>query len=162
MVLDELCAAAGWRATAPARRSDERAPGATAGAAATEYPAENRGGAAVLLSVLGRGPGTGWPRDGRTAAILRRFRELATDKTPRRYWVSAATIDRRLAPGAKLAEEARHAGSGSLLERRIPCAPGRMGRRGAGLVEMDLVGHEGRDATGAHGFTLTVTDIATG
>ena len=31
-----------------------------------------------------------------------------------------------------------------------------------GFVEIDLVGHEGGNASGEHCFTLTVTDIATG
>jgi IS30 family transposase len=31
-----------------------------------------------------------------------------------------------------------------------------------GCVEIDLVGHEGGNASGEHCFTLTVTDIATG
>ncbi len=31
-----------------------------------------------------------------------------------------------------------------------------------GLVEIDLVGHEGGNAVGEHAYTLTVTDIATG
>lgn len=79
--------------------------------------------------------------------------------------MSAATIDRRLAPDrAKLGIRGRsHTKPGSLLKDSIPI------RTWAdwddalpGFVEIDLVGHEGGNAAGEHCFTLTVTDIATG
>jgi hypothetical protein len=79
--------------------------------------------------------------------------------------MSAATIDRLLAPErAKLTVRGRsHTKPGSLLKSQIPVRtwaewnPGR-----PGFVEIDLVGHEGGNATGEHAYTLTVTDVFTG
>lgn len=79
--------------------------------------------------------------------------------------MSAATIDRRLAP-----ERARWTGKGrsltkpgSLLTAQIPIRTWRdWDDATPGFVEIDLVGHEGGDPAGQFAHTLTVTDIATG
>ena len=79
--------------------------------------------------------------------------------------ISAATIDRRLAPErAKLLSRGRsHTKPGTLLKSQIPIRTWADGDDAVpGFVEIDLVGHEGGNASGEFCFTLTVTDIATG
>lgn len=79
--------------------------------------------------------------------------------------VSAATIDRRLAPErAKMISRGRsHTKPGTLLKSQIPIRTwADWDDAVAGFVEIDLVGHEGGNASGEFCFTLTVTDIATG
>ena len=79
--------------------------------------------------------------------------------------MSAATIDRRLAPQrAKLMPRGRsHTKPGSLLKSQIPVRTWADWDEGVpGFVEIDLVGHEGGNSSGEFCFTLTVTDIATG
>ena len=79
--------------------------------------------------------------------------------------MSAATIDRRLAPDrARMQVRGRsHTKPGSLLKDSIPIRTwAQWTRRGRGTREIDLVGHEGGNAVGDHCYTLTVTDIATG
>jgi hypothetical protein len=79
--------------------------------------------------------------------------------------VSAATIDRRLAPErARMMSRGRsHTKPGTLLKSQIPIRTWAQWNDAIlGFVEIDLVGHEGGNASGEHCFTLTVNDIATG
>lgn len=79
--------------------------------------------------------------------------------------MSPATIDRLLAPERqKLGRRGRsHTKPGSLLKSQIPIRTwAEWDPKHAGFVEIDLVGHEGGNATGEHAFTLTVTDVLTG
>jgi transposase InsO family protein len=79
--------------------------------------------------------------------------------------MSAATIDRRLAgERAKMTPRGRsHTKPGSLLKSQIPVRTwADWDDAVPGFVEIDLVGHEGGNASGEFCFTLTVTDIATG
>ncbi|MDR2565125.1 MAG: hypothetical protein LBC97_03520 [Bifidobacteriaceae bacterium] len=79
--------------------------------------------------------------------------------------MSAATIDRRLAPErAKLLPRGRsHTKPGSLLKSQIPIRTwAEWDDAKPGFVEIDLVGHEGGNSSGEFAFTLTVTDVATG
>jgi hypothetical protein len=79
--------------------------------------------------------------------------------------MSAATIDRRLAgERAKMMARGRsHTKPGSLLKSQIPIRTwADWDDAVPGFVEIDLVGHEGGNASGEFCFTLTVTDIATG
>ena len=79
--------------------------------------------------------------------------------------ISAATIDRRLAPErARMMLRGRsHTKPGTLLKSQIPIRTwAEWDDAVPGFVEIDLVGHEGGNASGEHCFTLTVTDIATG
>lgn len=79
--------------------------------------------------------------------------------------MSAATIDRRLGPErATLFPRGRsHTKPGTLLKSQIPIRTwAEWDDAVPGFVEIDLVGHEGGNATGEHCYTLTVTDIATG
>ncbi len=99
--------------------------------------------------------------------LLRRDGELAlTDEDAGLLMrMSAATIDRRLAPErAKLVLRGRsHTKPGSLLKSQIPVRTwADWDDAVPGFVEIDLVGHEGGVASGEFCFTLTVTDIATG
>jgi hypothetical protein len=79
--------------------------------------------------------------------------------------MSAATIDRKLAgERAKMLPRGRsHTKPGSLLKSQIPIRTwAEWDDAVPGFVEIDLVGHEGGNASGQFCFTLTVTDIATG
>ena len=99
--------------------------------------------------------------------VLRAFGELRiADETATAVCsMSAATIDRRLAPDrAKLQVRGRsHTKPGSLLKDSIPMRTwADWDDAVPGFVEIDLVGHEGGNPPGEHAYTLTVTDIATG
>lgn len=99
--------------------------------------------------------------------ILRRDGELdLTDEQAEQLCqMSAATIDRRLAPErAKMMPRGRsHTKPGSLLKSQIPIRTwADWDDAVPGFVEIDLVGHEGGNSSGEFCFTLTVTDIATG
>ena len=79
--------------------------------------------------------------------------------------MSAASIDRHLASRrAALGVRGRsHTKPGSLLKSQIPLRTwAEWDDDRPGFVEIDLVGHEGGNASGEFCFTLTVTDIATG
>jgi transposase InsO family protein len=99
--------------------------------------------------------------------ILRRDGELdlTDDEAELLCQMSAATIDRRLAgERAKMMPRGRsHTKPGSLLKSQIPIRTwADWDDAVPGFVEIDLVGHEGGNASGEFCFTLTVTDIATG
>ena len=99
--------------------------------------------------------------------LLRRDGELdLTDKEAALLVsMSAATIDRRLAgERAKMMPRGRsHTKPGSLLKSQIPIRTwADWDDAVPGFVEIDLVGHEGGNASGEFCCTLTVTDIATG
>ena len=79
--------------------------------------------------------------------------------------MSAATIDRRLAPERKKHQLKGRSLTkpGTLLKSQIPIRTWAQWDDAApGFVEIDLVGHEGGKRVGEHAYTLTVTDIATG
>lgn len=107
------------------------------------------------------------PMLGELVGVLRHFRELTIDEDTAELLVSmsAATIDRRLAP-----ERAKHrlrgrvgTKPGSLLKSQIPVRTwAEWNDAVPGFVEIDLVFHDGGIRGAGHAFTLTVTDIATG
>jgi len=79
--------------------------------------------------------------------------------------MSAATIDRKLASErAKMLPRGRsHTKPGSLLKSQIPIRTwAQWDDAVPGFVEIDLVAHDGSNASGEYCFTLTVTDIPTG
>lgn len=90
------------------------------------------------------------------------FEEKVWEKLGR---ISAATID-RLLKGERKKDELKgrsYTKPGSLIKHRIPI------RRWSdwddkvpGYTEVDLVGHEGGNASGEFAFSLNVTDVATG
>jgi hypothetical protein len=99
--------------------------------------------------------------------LLRRDRELelTDEQAGLLIRMSAATIDRRLAPErAKLVPRGRsHTKPGTLLKSQIRIRTwAEWDDAVPGFVEIDLVGHEGGNSFGEFCCTLTVTDIATG
>ena len=79
--------------------------------------------------------------------------------------MSAATIDRRLAPARQRMQLRGRSLTkpGSLLKTQIPVRTWSQWEEDRpGFVEVDLVGHEGGNSRGEFCQTLTVTDIATG
>ncbi|MHB8247083.1 MAG: integrase catalytic domain-containing protein [Acidimicrobiales bacterium] len=99
--------------------------------------------------------------------LLRRDSDivLSDDEAALLVSMSAATIDRRLAPerAALGLRSHSHTKPGTLLKSQIPVRTwADWDDNVPGFVEIDLVGHEGGNSTGEFCFTLTVTDIATG
>ena len=79
--------------------------------------------------------------------------------------ISAATIDRLLQPErARLQIKGRtHTKPGSLLKHQIPIRTfADWNEQQPGFFEIDLVGHDGGDASGEFCHTLTLTDVDTG
>jgi hypothetical protein len=106
------------------------------------------------------------PVMGELVPTLRRFAELEVDDQTALALtsMSAATMDRRLAQDrAAMALKGRsRTKPGSLLKAQIPIRTwAQRDEAVPGFVEIDLVGHEGANATDEHCYTLTVTDIAT-
>ncbi len=104
---------------------------------------------------------------GELVAVLRRFGELDIDEDTAALLVSmsAATVDRRLAPERKkYAVKGRSCTKpGTLLKSQIPVRTwADWDDAVPGFVEIDLVSHDGGNPAGEHAWTLTVTDIATG
>jgi len=98
---------------------------------------------------------------------LRRHQELDIDDATVALLcsMSAATIDRRLAPDRQALQlkGRSHTKPGSLLKSQIPMRTwADWDENRPGFVEIDLVGHEGGDNNGDFASSLTVTDIATG
>jgi Integrase core domain len=92
--------------------------------------------------------------------------DISEDTAALLVGMSAATIDRRLAPDRQ-ALQLRKGRSltkpGSLLKSQIPMRTwADWDDHRPGFVEIDLVGHEGGDNNGDFASSLTVTDIATG
>jgi len=99
--------------------------------------------------------------------MLRRDKELDITDTQADLLMSMspATIDRKLAGERKkmLPRGRSHTKPGSLLKSQIPIRTwAEWDDAVPGFVEIDLVGHEGGNASGEYCFTLTVTDISTG
>jgi hypothetical protein len=170
-ILDELCATTGWHRD-HARKALRRAllpklvkPRVTR---APKYGPKVIVALVFCWAVLGMPAGKRLaPIVGELVAILRGFGELDIDDDTAALLagMSAATIDRRLAPERKKHElkGRSHTKPGSLLKSQIPIRTwADWDDAVPGFVEIDLVGHDGGNAAGEHAFTLTVTDIATG
>jgi len=104
---------------------------------------------------------------GEVVTALERAGELDVDPAlrARLCGMSAATIDRRLAPERARLEIRGRSGTkpGSLLKSQIPIRTwADWDEATPGFVELDLVGHEGGDPRGDFAQTLTVTDIFSG
>lgn len=170
-ILDELCATTGWH------RNHARKALGQAGTPRIVKPRARRPqkyGPDVVAALVFCWAVQGMPAGKRLApflaelvATLRRFAELdITDECAALLVaMSAATIDRRLAPERKKHQLKGRSLTkpGSLLKSQIPIRTWAQWDDAApGFVEIDLVGHEGGDAVGEHAYTLTVTDIATG
>jgi hypothetical protein len=170
-ILDELCATTGWhrdharKALRLARRPQlvsmrrPRSP---------KYGPKAVAALVLCWSVLGMPAGKRLaPMLGELVSVLRRYGELDIDEDTARLLadMSAATIDRRLAPERKkyLARGRSRTKPGTLLKSQIPVRTwADWDDAVPGFVEIDLVSHDGGHAVGEHVWTLTVTDIATG
>lgn len=170
-ILDELCATTGWHrdharkalrgALQPrvVRRRPSRPP---------RYGPKVIAALVFCWAVLGMPAGKRLaPTLGELVSILRRCGELDIDDDTAVLLagMSAATIDRRLAPERRRHQlkGRSHTKPGSLLKSQIPIRTwADWDDARPGFVEIDLVGHEGGNAVGEHAYTLTVTDIATG
>jgi hypothetical protein len=170
-ILDELCALTRWhrdharKALRGARRWP-RVVGARR-ARAPKYGPKVIAALVLCWSVLGMPAGKRLaPVLGELVVVLRRFDELDIDEDTAALLVgmSAATIDRRLAPERKkYALKGRsRTKPGSLLKSQIPVRTwAQWDDAVPGFVEIDLVSHDGGNPAGEHAWTLTVTDIAT-
>ncbi|CAG7579894.1 integrase catalytic subunit [Rhodococcus wratislaviensis IFP 2016] len=170
-ILDELCATTGWHRN-HARKALAQA--CTPRIVRPRVPRPPKYGPKVVAALIFCWAVLGMPAGKRLAPILpelvgvlRRFDELDIDDGTAALLVSmsAATIDRRLAPERKKHElrGRSHTKPGSLLESQIPIRTwADWDDAKPGFVEVDLVGHDCGNAAGEHAYTLTVTDIATG
>lgn len=169
-ILDELCAITGWHRN-HARKALAAALQPKIIAARSPRPLtygpEVIAALTVCWTVLGMPAGKRLaPMLGEVVAVLHHFGELVLDEDTAMSLMSmsAATIDRRLAP-----ERRKHrlkgrctTKPGSLLKSQIPVRTwADWDDARPGFVEIDLVCHDGGNPAGRHAFTLTVTDIAT-
>jgi len=171
IILDELCATTCWHRN-HARKALKTAlqPKVVAPRRPRPptYGPEVIAALTVCWTVLGMPAGKRLaPMLGELLAVLRQFGELVIDEATAALLVSmsAATIDRRLASErAKYQLKGRCTTKpGSLLKSQIPVRTwADWNDARPGFVEIDLVCHDGGNAAGQYGFTLTVTDIATG
>lgn len=170
-ILDELCATTGWhRNHARKALKSALAPKIVTPRSPRPVTYGDDVIAALVLcwTVLGMPAGKRLaPMLGELVAVLRHFRELSIDEDTTELLVSmsAATIDRRLAPERAKRQLKGHCGTkpGSLLKSQIPVRTwAEWDDAVPGFVEIDTVFHDGGIRGGGHAFTLTVTDIATG
>jgi hypothetical protein len=99
--------------------------------------------------------------------VLVHYKEIRIDRGTRKKLckISASTIDRLLADERKkqTLRGKSHTKPGTLLKTQIPIRTfSEWDDRRPGFVELDLVGHDGGDASGDFAHTLDVTDISTG
>lgn len=97
--------------------------------------------------------------------ILEKHREveLEADTRKKLLSISAASIDRLLAPERRKWTLRGRSGTkpGSLLKHQIPIRTfADWNEKQVGFVEIDLVGHDGGDVSGDYCQTLDVTDVA--
>ena len=171
VILDELCATTGWHRN-HARKALTSALQPKVACARRRRPP--RYGPDVIAALTVCWMVLGMPAGKRLAPmldelvmVLRHFGELviSDDTAALLVSMSAATIDRRLAPVRRKHPHRGRATTkpGSLLKSQIPVRTwADWDDARPGFVEIDLVSHDGGSLNGQHAFTLTVTDIATG
>jgi Integrase core domain len=173
-ILDELCALTGWHRdharkalrTAPGPR--EQRPPRKVRTPLVRYDESVIAALRVCWAVLDGPSGKRLaPALPGLVGALRRHGELDLNDQTAGLLVnmSAATIDRRLAPDrqALRLKGRSYTKPGSLLKSQIPMRTwADWDDQRPGFVEIDLVGHEGGDNNGDFASSLTVTDIATG
>lgn len=170
-ILDELCATTGWHRD-HARRALRGAltPRAVRSRRARPptYGPEVVAALVLCWKVLGMPAGKRLaPILGELVVVLRRHGELDIDEATAGQLgaMSAATVDRRLAPERKKCQLKGRSRTkpGTLLKSQIPVRTWAAWDDAVpGFVEVDLVSHDGGHVSGEHAWTLTVTDIATG
>jgi len=99
--------------------------------------------------------------------ILEKHHEVVPDAVTRKklLQISASSIDRLLAAERRKWMLRGRSGTkpGTLLKHQIPIRTfADWNEKQAGFVEIDLVGHDGGDASGDYCQTLDVTDVASG
>lgn len=170
-MLDELCALTGWT-----RRHARRAlTGAAEGvAASSRLPRERTYGPEVIEPLTAIWATLNGPAGKRLAPFmaeaieaLERHGELELAPEVRRklLQISAATIDRALGPARSRLRVRGRSGTkpGSLLRRQIPIRTfADWDDARPGFCEVDLVAHDGGDASGEFCQTLDLTCVATG
>lgn len=173
-ILDELCALTGWhrdharKALRTAPGPGEERPPRKVRTPLVSYDESVIAALRVCWAVLDGPSGKRLaPALPGLVVALRRHGELdVSDQTARLLVnISAATIDRRLAPDRQaLRLKGRpQTKPGSLLKSQIPMRTwADWDDQRPGFVEIDLVSHEGGDNNGDFASSLTVTDIATG
>lgn len=100
-------------------------------------------------------------------AKLEKFKEIKLSDEVRKKLkrISASTIDRLLKnERKKITLKGRsHTRPGTLLKNQIPIRTfSEWDDKRPGFLEIDLVGHDGGQASGDFGYTLDTTDVATG
>jgi len=173
LMLDELCALAGYNRSYAARLLRAKVRGAP------PPRKRRRGRRAVYGPELIAPLAKVWATLGgicgkrlaavmaRTVDALERHGELALTDAARAQLLamSAATIDRLLAGRRRRLRLTgmTHTKPGSLLKSQIPVRTfAEWDQERPGFVEIDLVGHEGGDARGEFAYSLCVTDVASG
>lgn len=171
-ILDQLCQVNGWHRD-HARKALRRAAGGPAPRRRAREPVLKYGPQviealrlcwAVLDGPSGKRLAAALPQ---LVASLRAHGELVIDDVTAALLcaMSAATIDRRLAPDRA---QLRVKGTsltrpGSMLKSKIALKTwAEWNDASPGFVEMDLVGHDGGDNNDEFCYTLCVTDVATG
>ncbi|HEX7322586.1 MAG TPA: DDE-type integrase/transposase/recombinase [Mycobacterium sp.] len=170
-ILDELCATTGWHRDHARKALRGALRPRVVRRRAARPPKYGPNVVAALIfcwAVLGMPAGKRLaPILGELVGVLRRFGELDIDDDTAALLagMSAATIDRRLAPERRSHQLKGRSRTkpGTLLKSQIPIRTWADWDDAApGFVEIDLVSHDGGNAAGEHAWTLTVTDIATG
>lgn len=176
VILDELCAMTGWHRD-HARKALRQALGPRPAGGARRKPSpprEPKYGPEVMAALRKVWAVMNAPAGKRLAPFmaeivhqLRAHGELEiSDQTAELLCsMSAATLDRRLAPDRKKLQIRGRSGTkpGTLLKSQIPIRTwAEWNEAEPGFVEIDCVGHEGGDPSGDFCQTLTVTDIHTG
>lgn len=170
-ILDELCALTGWNrdhARKALRMAGQKRAPRNAPRRAPRY------GRDVVVPLRKIWATLDAPSGKRLAPFMRevveameRAGELRLEPAVRErlLGVSAATIDRLLAPDRRRLQVKGRSGTkpGSLLRRQIPIRTfAEWDEARPGFCEVDLVAHDGGDARGQYCQTLTLTDVATG
>ncbi|MEU0523165.1 hypothetical protein [Streptomyces niveus] len=166
--LDRLCAATGWHRSharkallAAVRPKPVNSPRGYA-----KYGTDVVAALLFCWTVLDRPAGKRLaPALPELVPVLRRHNELDIDDGTAKLLMemSAATIDRRLAPHRRPARTATRIRAGSLPRNEVPLlAWSEWDNTKPGFMEITLAGHGADAPSGDHLHTLTATDIATG
>jgi hypothetical protein len=171
-VLDELCTLSGWsrdharRALRQARLGP--APPRAAPVRSVRYGEELQGPLERVWATYGGLCGKRLaPFMAEALEAMERFGELRVTDEQRTLLVSmsAATIDRRLAPARRRLGIKGRSGTkpGTLLKRQIPIRTfADWDEDRPGFLEIDLVAHDGGFSSGEYCQSLDATDVATG